>query len=276
MVELWDKLWHRQGRVEGYLFDDELPEERIRELKRFCQQHGIRLADLSLIDQALTHTSYAHEVEEEFYDYERLEFLGDSVIGLTVVEYLYNSFPAMNEGDMTKIKSDVVSQATLSEVATELGLNRMLNLGKGEVLSRGRRKPSILSDIFEALVGAIYISSSPEETKDFVLSQLESRIANVVARGNLENYKSLLQRVALERFGENPSYRVLARRGPPHNAVFEVGVQVKGKVYGRGTGRSKKDAEMRAAAKALQRLRARRRKRPPGQPEPRRGNAKRK
>jgi ribonuclease-3 len=252
---LFDTILGRRDRVEGFLFDDELPEERIRELKRFCLDHGVRLADLSLLDQALTHTSYAHETEEENSDYERLEFLGDAVIELYVVEYIYNTYPAMNEGDMTMIKSEVVCQTALSEVATELGLNRMLNLGKGEVLSRGRRKPSILSDVFEALVGAIYLSSSPEETKNFVLDQLEDRISRIVARGNLENFKSMLQRVALERFGENPHYSVLSKRGPQHDVVFEVGVEIKGKTYGRATGRSKKDAEMRAAQKTIQTLR---------------------
>jgi ribonuclease-3 len=257
------KLLGHQEPLEGYLFDDELPEDRLRELKRFCKEHDIHLADLSLIDQALTHTSFAHESEQDTEDYERLEFLGDSVIGLVVVEYLYNTFPDMNEGDMTKIKSDVVSQATLSEIATELGLNRLMHLGKGEVLSRGRRKPSILSDTFEALVGALYLSSTIDETKEFVTRQLEGRVQKIVARGNLENYKSLLQRVVLERFGENPTYRVLTRRGPQHSAEFVVGVEIKGKIYGKARGRSKKDAEMRAAHKTLQMLRSKKRQRAP-------------
>jgi ribonuclease-3 len=261
MANFLEKLLGRREPLEGYLFDDELPEDRLRELKQFCQEHGIHLADLSLIDQALTHTSFAHESEEDTEDYERLEFLGDSVIGLVVVEYLYNTFPDMNEGDMTKIKSEVVSQATLSEIATELGLNRLMHLGKGEVLSRGRRKPSILSDTFEALVGALYLSSTLEETKEFIVKQLEGRVQKVVSRGNLENYKSLLQRVVLERFGENPSYRVLTRRGPQHNAEFVVGVEIKGKIYGKARGRSKKDAEMRAAHKTLQLLRPKKRSR---------------
>lgn len=261
MASILGKLLGRRDKLEGYLFDDELPEDRLRELKLFCRENCIYLVDLSLIDQALTHTSFAHESDQE-KDYERLEFLGDSVIGLIVVEYLYNTFPAWSEGDMTKIKSDVVSQAALSEAATKLGLNRLLNLGKGEVLSRGRRKPSILSDTFEALVGALYLSSTLEETKGFVITQLEDRIHEVVAGGNLENYKSLLQREALERFGENPVYRVLSRTGPQHNAVFVVGVEIKGTLYGKARGRSKKDAEMRAAHKTLQQLRSKKRPRP--------------
>jgi len=262
MAGFLNKLFGRRGPLEGYLFDDELPEERLRELKYFCRQHGIHLADLSLIDQALTHTSFAHESEQDTEDYERLEFLGDSVIGLFAVEHLYNTFPDMSEGDMTKIKSEVVSQTALSEVATELGLNRLLHLGKGEVLSRGRRKPSILSDTFEALVGALYLSSTLDETKEFVTRQLEERIQKIVAGGDLENYKSLLQRVALERFGENPTYRVLSRRGPQHSAEFVVAVEIRGKIFGKGSGRSKKDAEMRAAHKTLQQLRPKKR-RPP-------------
>ena len=261
------KLLGRREPFEGYLFDDELPEDRLRELKQFCKEHDIYLADLSLIDQALTHTSFAHESEQDTEDYERLEFLGDSVIGLVVVEYLYNTFPDMNEGDMTKIKSDVVSQTTLSEIATELGLNRLMHLGKGEVLSRGRRKPSILSDTFEALVGALYLSSTIDETKEFITNQLEGRVQKIVAGGNLENYKSLLQRVVLERFGENPTYLVLTRRGPQHNAEFVVGVEIKGKVYGKARGRSKKDAEMRAAHKTLQLLRSKKRQRTPHRKE---------
>jgi len=261
MANILGKILGHTDKLEGYLFDDELPGDRLRELKHFCQEHNIYLADLSLLDQALTHTSFAHESEQDTADYERLEFLGDSVIGLFVVEHLYNSFPTMNEGDMTKIKSEVVSQASFSEVATKLGLNRLLNLGKGEVLSRGRRKPSILADTFEALVGALFISSTLDETKEFVINQLEDQIQQIVSRGNLENYKSLLQRVSLERFGENPSYRVISRTGPQHNAVFVVGVEIKGKLYGKGRGRSKKDAEMRAAHKTLQHLRSKKRPR---------------
>lgn len=259
MKRLLSKLFVRQGRLTGYVFDAELPEERIRELKNFCKENGIYLADLSLIDRALTHPSYAYEADSRGDDYERLEFLGDSVIGLYVVEYLYNSFPAMAEGDMTKIKSEVVSQAALSAVAMRLGLNRLLNLGKGEVLSHGRRKPSILADAYEALVGALYLSAPPDATKDFVMASLEPMISEIVARGNLENYKSLLQKIALERFGENPTYRLLNKKGPPHDTIFIVGVELAGRLYGRGTGRSRKDAEMRAAQKTIEMLRGEKR-----------------
>mgnify|MGYP000337453428 CR=1 FL=1 len=254
MASWWRRFFGREAEPTGFLFDSHMSESRLRELKVFCQQNGITLADLTLIDQALTHSSFAHETETAT-DYERLEFLGDSVISLYVVEYLFNTYPGLNEGDMTKIKSEVVSQTSLSEIATDLGLNRLMKLGKGEVLSHGRRKPSILSDTFEALVGAIYLSSTPEQTRRFVMGLLESRIAKLQTDGTYDNYKSLLQKVSLERFGENPTYCVMKKAGPQHNSVFVVGVEIKGKLYGRGTGRSRKDAEMQAAQKTLLMLR---------------------
>ena len=177
-MSLLNKLFKREE-IKGYIYDDSIDEKRLTVLKKFCTDNEIALADLTLLDMALTHSSYANERGVETADYERLEFLGDSVIGLSVVEYLYNQYPEMNEGEMTRIKSDVVSQASLSEVARNLGLSRLLNLGKAELLGRGRRKPSILSDVFESVVGAIYLSSTSYQTKDFILRQLIPSIKDI-------------------------------------------------------------------------------------------------
>jgi ribonuclease-3 len=248
-----DKLFgRREGEV--FFFDDEMEEKRIAELKRFCNDNGVKIADLSLIDTALTHSSYANEAGYEFADYERLEFLGDAVIELVVVEYLYNEYPEMNEGDMTKVKSEVVSQAALSEVAKNLGLSRLLNLGKSEVLSRGRRKPSILSDAFESVVGALYLSGPLEQTESFILASIEKRITELVRKGNIDNYKSLLQKRSQRLFGAEPTYRVIGRGDDPRTR-FTTEVVIKDRPYGRGSGRNKKEAEMRAAQKTLKMLR---------------------
>jgi ribonuclease-3 len=224
-------------------------------LKRFCTDNEIELADLSLLNMALTHSSYANERGVETADYERLEFLGDSVIGLTVVEYLYNRYPEMSEGEMTRIKSDVVSQASLSDVAKNLGLSRLLNLGKAELLGRGRRKPSILSDVFESVVGAIYLSSTPYQTRDLILRQLTPSIKDIVKKGNIDDNKSLLQKKVNRRFGVNPTYRVIKKTGSQHSYEFVIAVFIKKKKYGEGRGRNKKSAEMRAAQKTLKMLR---------------------
>jgi ribonuclease-3 len=252
-MSVLEKLLGRRGE-EVFFFDDEMDEKRIADLKRFCRDNEIKFADLSLIDTALTHSSYANEAGYEFADYERLEFLGDAVIELVVVEYLYNEYPEMNEGDMTKIKSEVVSQAALSDVAKNLGLSRLLNLGKSEVLSRGRRKPSILSDAFESVVGALYLSGPLEQTESFILANVEKRITELVRKGNIDNYKSLLQKRSQRLFSSEPTYRVVARGDDPRSR-FTVEVVIKNKPYGRGSGRNKKEAEMRAAQKTLKMLR---------------------
>jgi ribonuclease-3 len=252
-MSVLEKLLGRRGE-EVFFFDDEMDEKRIADLKRFCRDNEVKFADLSLIDTALTHSSYANEAGYEFADYERLEFLGDAVIELVVVEYLYNEYPEMNEGDMTKIKSDVVSQSALSEVAKNLGLSRLLNLGKSEVLSRGRRKPSILSDAFESVVGALYLSGPSEQTESFILANVEKRITDLVRKGNIDNYKSLLQKRSQRLFSSEPTYRIVAR-GDDARSRFTAEVVIQNKPYGRGSGRNKKEAEMRAAQKTLKMLR---------------------
>lgn len=254
-MSLLSKLFKREE-IKGYIYDDSIDEKRLTTLKKFCADNEIVLADLTLLDMALTHSSYANERGVETADYERLEFLGDSVIGLTVVEYLYNEYPEMSEGEMTRIKSDVVSQASLSDVAKNLGLSRLLNLGKAELLGHGRRKPSILSDVFESVVGAVYLSSTPDITKDFILSQLIPSIKDIVKKGNIDDYKSLLQKKVNRRFGVNPTYKVLKKTGREHNYQFEVAVFIKKKKYGEGRGRNKKTAEMKAAQKTLKMLRS--------------------
>jgi ribonuclease-3 len=254
-MSLLNKLFKREE-IKGYIYDDSIDEKRLTVLKKFCADNEIALADLTLLDMALTHSSYANERGGETADYERLEFLGDSVIGLTVVEYLYNQYPEMSEGEMTRIKSDVVSQASLSEVAKNLRLSRLLNLGKAELLGQGRRKPSILSDVFESVVGAIFLSSTSYQTKDFILRQLTPPIKDIVKRGNIDDNKSLLQKKVNRRFGVNPTYRVIKKTGREHNYEFIMAVFIKKKKYGEGRGRNKKSAEMKAAQKTLKMLRS--------------------
>ncbi len=213
---------------------------------------GYAFADPGLLERALTHPSFTDEPNCEC-DYERLEFLGDAVLGLIVVEELYRRFPEMPEGGMTKLKIAVVSGTTLSEVAGELGLADLIRLGQSERGTGGRGMHSALENAFEALVGAVYLDAGLDTARALVLRTLSDRIVPDLAEA-LEHPKSLLQELA-QAEGPPPIYTIVSSSGPPHDRSFHADVSVGGTVLGHGSGRSKKEAEMNAAAEAMARLR---------------------
>jgi ribonuclease-3 len=178
---------------------------------------------------------------------ERLEFLGDSVLGVVVTDHVYREHPDLDEGELTEIRKTVVSSVALAGVATDLRLGEHLLLGKGEELSGGRQKPSILADAMEALIGAVYLASGFEGAREFVLGILESRLLTAPEDG--ADHKSRLQELAAHRFGGAPRYAVEAT-GPDHARTFFVTVLIGDIAYGRGEGRSKKQAEQAAARAA--------------------------
>lgn len=209
---------------------------------------GHTFEDIDLLDRALTHPSYYEDCSLAC-DYERLEFLGDSVLGLIVVEDTYRRFPEMPEGMMTKIKIATVSGSTLSAAAGELGLGNLLLLGESERRTGGRGMASALENVFEATVGALYLDGGIKAARAFVLRVLGPHIAPGVADLS-EHPKSRLQEVVQAR-GAVPEYEIVSTQGPPHDRTFCAVVTVDGETIGRGTGRSKKEAEMNAAADAL-------------------------
>jgi ribonuclease III len=209
--------------------------------------------DPDLLRLAVVHRSYCAESPGEEPN-ERLEFLGDAVLGLVVTAHLFRTFPDLREGDLARIKAAVVSSATLSVVARELGLGAALLLGRGEENSGGREKPSLLADCLEAVIGAVYISSGLVAAESFVLEHLGESIEEEATRSVLGDAKNVLQELAAQLGLEAPAYR-LSDHGPEHAKVFTAEVDF-GALHGHGEGRSKKEAERHAAMAALASYRA--------------------
>ena len=207
--------------------------------------------------QALTHKSFLNEqAGEAGSDNERLELLGDAVLSLVITEYLVSQFPSLHEGDLSKLRAGLVSEPCLAAGARRIDLGRFLRLGRGEEMSRGREKTSILADALEAMAAAIYLDGGLEASRSFLLRVLEEDLEKLEQRGSHEgaDYKTRLQELCQRQFDELPDYRVTAESGPDHDKRFEVELRVKGRVLGGGMGKTKKAAEQAAAKVALQRL----------------------
>lgn len=214
-----------------------------------------RFKDESILQTALTHSSFANEAKSEgVVCNERLEFLGDAVLGLVVGSYLYKTFPQLPEGRLTKLRASVVCEQMLAKKAKALGVPDFLRLGKGEELTGGRNRMSILEDAFESIIGAIYLDGGIEEAERFILGQLKGEIENVYSSHSVIDSKTSLQEV-LQKNSQAPiEYIVIGESGPAHNKLFKVEVKHCGKVLGEGTGKSKKEAEQHAAQAALEKL----------------------
>ena len=216
---------------------------------------GFRIKTKDILDHAFRHTSYVNEHDMQTYEgNERLEFLGDSILGFVVTEYLYRSYPEWSEGVLSKIKSIVVSKKILAQRSLVLGLGNYIKLGKGEDLSGGRKREGILADSFESLVGAIHISGGIRASRAFVLRQLKKEIKRAAEGNSIRDYKSELQEITQRDMGQIPKYRVINTTGPDHDKTFEVEVRLKGILLGKGKGKSKKSSEQAAAEKGLLRL----------------------
>ncbi len=213
---------------------------------------GYRFRDAGLLDLALTHRSFANEQGMARHN-ERLEFLGDAVLGAVAGEWLYREHPELPEGDLSKLKAYLVSAPALAGFATELGVGRELRLGVGEERSGGRAKPSLLADALEAVLGAIYLDGGLAPVRKVVTPLLE-RVLAERPRVHEEDAKTRLQEVVQAQGWALPEYRVVAEEGPDHAKRFRVECVVQEGPPGRGEGRSKKGAEQRAAAEVLARL----------------------
>ena len=206
---------------------------------------------MDLLRQALTHRSYLGEVGE-LVSNERLEFLGDSVLGIIVSQHLFTKFGDRQEGELTKAKAVAVSEPVLAEAAKKMGLSPALFLSTGEETSGGRSRPSILADAFEAVVAAIYLRQGLESARQFVLRALGHILDDIEREEHHRNYKSILQELTQGLYKKAPKYTVVQESGADHDKTFAVEVQLNGQVVGRGTGKSKKQAEQAAAFETLQ------------------------
>jgi ribonuclease III len=213
---------------------------------------GVRL-DHDLLERALTHRSYAYE-NGGLPTNERLEFLGDSVLGVIVTETLYRTFPDLAEGQLAKLRAAVVNMRALADVSRALGLGDFIRLGRGEESTGGRDKSSILADGLEALIGAVYVDRGLETATDFVHRLFDELIDEAARLGAGLDWKTSLQELTATQLLGVPYYEV-TESGPDHEKVFEAGVRVGGTVFGTGSGRSKKEAEQQAAEEAWNRIR---------------------
>ena len=221
--------------------------DRERELLAFIEKSGIIITDFKLLNLAFTHRSYANETNEDVDTNERLEFLGDSVLGMCVADWLFRNLPAKEEGDFSKIKSVVVSEDSLAMIAGSLEVDKYLLIGKGEENSGGRQKKALLADCMEALFAACYLDSGFEAVRTFVMRYLEVQIRAVLEHDDHRDYKTCLQEYMQKRWRKVPTYRLVKKTGPEHDFTFHVEVDVNGQVFGPAQGGNKKEAEQRAA-----------------------------
>lgn len=213
----------------------------------FEKHIGIRFRKLELLNLAFCHRSYANESGADISNNEKLEFLGDSVLGLVVSEYLYRTLTDKAEGDLARIKSFVVSEDSLAEIAKSIKVDNFILIGKGEEYSGGRSKKAILADCMEAVIGAFYLDSGFKASRSFVLKYLVPEINKVLENRHKKDYKTLLQEYVQKRYKSYPRYSLVKKTGPDHDRTFWIEVTIQGKSYGPGKGKNKKEAEQHAA-----------------------------
>jgi ribonuclease-3 len=212
--------------------------------------------DPGLLRLALTHPSVAHEQGRAAQHNQRLEFLGDAVLGLALTRELYEKFPRVSEGPLTKARAQMINRRTLAEQAKHIGLRDYLILGRGEEANQGRSRASALADAFEALIGAIFLDGGFDEARGFVLRSFRRAFGELTSIPTLDNPKGELQELLQGQSSQAPEYNLVCISGPDHDRVFECVVTHLGIELGRGSGKSKKAAESEAAVAALKKLRA--------------------
>nr|MBU1328782.1 ribonuclease III [Candidatus Omnitrophota bacterium] len=229
--------------------------DRLKKLKVFEKSIGYGFRNKFLLNQALTHKSYANEKNMECSsDNERLEFLGDSVLGVIISHTLYTEYPGEDEGILTRYKSQLVSGETLARIAKEIGMGEYILLGKGEESSGGRKHISNLMCALEAIIGAIFLDGGLKASHGFITRVFRSEIQLVKEGKGAKDYKSIFQQIVLRKFKTTPSYRILSEIGPDHKKHFIVEAVVLGKRYGIGSGLNKKSAEQLSAKEAISTL----------------------
>ena len=228
--------------------------ERKKELQLFEKHAKIRFRRPELLNLAFSHRSFANETSEEIGNNEKLEFLGDSVLGLVVAEYLFLQFPDRQEGDLAKIKSFVVSEDSLAGIARALKVDNFILIGKGEENSGGRSKKALLADCMEGIFGAYFLDQGFKASQKFILRLLVPEIDKVVEDRHQKDYKTLLQEYVQKTFRTYPRYSLQKRTGPDHDKTFWMEVRIGDKTYGPGKGKNKKAAEQSAAGIAYEAL----------------------
>lgn len=216
---------------------------------------GYTFKNRHLLIESLTHKTKHHEDPDSFpYHYDRLEFLGDSVLSLIIAESLFLNPAKFNEAQMSQMKSHLVKETVLYEIAKDISLGDVIFLGKGEETTGGRQKRSILADVVEALIGAMYLDSGYNITKSIILKLFTQKIKNVIEKKEGIDFKSELQEICQNLYGTTPLYKIVKQQGEEHKKIFTVEVYIEGNKFGSGVGKSKKEAEIISAKEALTKL----------------------
>ena len=227
-----------------------------RELKFLLEKIGFEFSNIDYLEQSLTHSSYANEMRAKgiaFKSNERLEFLGDSVLEIVISKYLYDNYKESSEGALTKMRQYLVCEKTLAKIAAEIELGEYIHLGKGEEIADCRRRPKVLADSLEALIGAMYLDSleSKSDSYAYVILELFKEEINTASAMQKGDYKTLLQQLVETDGSAILEYEVIDEDGPEHNKIFTVVAKVNNNIFGKGSAGSKKAAEMEAARAAL-------------------------
>lgn len=222
----------------------------MQEFIKLEKEIGYEFKNITLLETALTHTSYAYEKKKQ--SNEKLEFLGDSILEFVSSEYIYQQYPELKEGEMTKVRATVVCEKSLHKVAVLHNFGDFLYLGRSEVISGGKKRPAILADSVEAVIAAIFIDGGLEPAKKFIIENLKDAIAVATKHVGEKDYKTVLQEELQKNGDVKIEYKIIDESGPDHNKTFKAEVSLNGKKLATGVGKSKKEAEMQAAKKALE------------------------
>ena len=223
--------------------------------KELMEKIGYEFKNEKYLKEALTHRSYSNEAEKmKRFNNEKLEFLGDAILNLITTEYIYELYEKKTEGELAKLKSQIISEPVFSTIASDIKLGEYLYLSNGEIMSGGRNRRSILGDAFEALIGAIFKDSDYYTAKNVALKFLLGKINKLEEIEGTGDYKTVLQEFVQGKYKKMPEYKLLGTKGPDHDKIFEMCVRWNNKIYGVGVGRSKKEAEKHAAKEALEKL----------------------
>ncbi len=225
--------------------------ERKKKIIKFLKKLKIPYKNIELFHRSFIHSSYTHK-NKEYSSNERLEFLGDSVLSLTISDFLFHQYPHCDEGKLTKVKSYIVSENVLAEISKELGFHELLVLSYGEENTGGRERKANLADLLEAFIAALYLDQGIKAAKKFIISYFKQRIEIVKETDFIADYKSEIQLLAQKKYKICPEYKVIKEEGPPHEKTFCTQLIINHKEIAQGTGSSKKRAEQKAAQVALQ------------------------
>lgn len=221
-------------------------------LDKLEQRIGYAFTNRDILKEALTHSSYANERRhEDRRNNERLEFLGDSVLGIVISDHLFQTYPNLPEGELTKIRSKVVCETTLGECSRKLGLGTFMFFGKGEEMTGGRDRTSILADAFEAMIAGIYLDGGFNQARQFIMRHMTQKIEDAVAGKVFLDYKTHLQELVQVNKNNRIRYEIIREEGPDHSKVFHTQVKLNDEIIGTGVGRSKKESEQEAAKMAI-------------------------